>query len=353
MNLNMKIKKILGIGILGVALTLTGCSTDSQKKENKITLGMTAIEENAYDTAIEYFNHSIEAGEELQLAYRGLGMTYLKQGEYNGAKEAFICALQNGSFGVSELEVDISCYLAATYCKLEDYENALETYDNLLELEKKNGDIYYLRGVVRLDSGNLEGAISDFDVSIKLEDKNIQRYINIYKELENVGEKDRGRGYLEQACTLLTEKDNYEKGRISYYLEDYNGAISQLEPLVQSGDNKATLYLGKSYEALGDMNYAASLYEKYIQTDENNGEVYNQLGLCKLNMGEYEVALDYFKKGIETKDSEVMQELLFNEATAYEYIADFSTAKTKFSEYLKKYPEDENAQREYEFLKSR
>ena len=37
MNLNMKIKKILGIGILGVALTLTGCSADSQKKENKIT----------------------------------------------------------------------------------------------------------------------------------------------------------------------------------------------------------------------------------------------------------------------------------------------------------------------------
>ena len=136
-------------------------------------------------------------------------------------------------------------------------------------------------------------------------------------------------------------------------MEDYNGAVSILESLSEAGDNGATLYLGKSYEALGDMNYAASLYEKYLQTDETNGEVYNQLGLCKVNMGEYETALSCFQKGIATGDGEVMQELLFNEASAYEYVSDFSTAKTKFSEYLAKYPNDEVAKREYEFLKTR
>ena len=155
------------------------------------------------------------------------------------------------------------------------------------------------------------------------------------------------------SVSIYTDKDNYEKGRILYYLEDYSGAIGQLEALSEAGDNRATLYLGKSYEALGDMNYAASLYESYITTDNTNGEVYNQLGLCKLAMGEYETALTYFQKGIETNDNEVMQLLLFNEAAAYEYVSDFSTAKTKFSEYLTKYPNDTQAVREYEFLKSR
>lgn len=347
------IKTVWSMGILGLALMFTGCSGENKTKEDNITLGMTAIQETAYDTAAEYFNQSIQEGKDLELAYRGLGMTYMNQGEFEAAKEAFICALQNASFGVDKLEVDISCYLASAYYKLGDYANALETYNNVLAVDKKNSDIHYLRGMVYLETGNTEAAVSDFDRSIALDNKNQDRYINIYEALSDHEQKEKGRTYLEQAQSLLTDKDNYEKGRILYYLEDYNGAIGQLEALSEAGDNRATLYLGKSYEALGDMNYAASLYESYITTDDTNGEVYNQLGLCKLAMGEYETALTYFQKGIETKDNEVMQELLFNEATAYEYVSDFSTAKTKFSEYLTKYPNDAQAVREYEFLKSR
>ena len=348
-----KVKIILSIGILSLGLTLTGCSDNKKTEENNITLGMKAIEENAYDTAADYFNQSISEGKDLELAYRGLGITFLNKGEYKVAKESFISALRHASFGVGELEIDISCYLAATYYKLGEYDKAIETYDDVLALYKKNGDIYYLRGVVKLESGNLEGAVVDFDTSVSLDSKNQERYINIYKALENTGEKHMGRGYLEKSLELLTEKQAYEKGRIYYYLEDYNSAISQLEPLSKAGNNQALFYLGKSYEALGDTNYAASLYETYLQTDQTNGEVYNQLGLCKLNAKEYSLALEYFQTGIQTGDSEVMQELLFNEASAYEYVGDFSTAKTKFAEYLQKYPKDEKAKREYEFLKSR
>lgn len=332
---------------------LSGCSGKTSKSEGNIALGMQAINEAAYETAAEYFNKSIEEGKELELAYRGLGMTYMNMGEYEGAKEAFVQALQNAGFFVGDLEEDISCYLAAAYYKLGDYENAIATYTNVLEVSKKNVDVYYLRGVVRLEAGDLEAAIQDFDKAVSLDSKDCDRYINIYKALEQAGEKEKGKTYLEQSATLLKDKQAYEKGRILYYMEDYNGAVSVLESLSDSGDNRATLYLGKSYEALGDMNYAASLYEKYIQTDETNGEVYNQLGLCKLNMKEYETALNCFQKGIATGDGEVLQELLFNEASAYEYMSDFSTAKTKFSEYLAKYPNDENAKREYEFLKTR
>lgn len=338
--------------ILGV-LALGGCAKGENKKSDDVSLGMAAIQEASYDTAVEYFNHSIEEKKKLQLAYRGLGMAYMNLGEYEAARDSFIQALQQGSFFVNDIEEDISCYLASAYYKMGDYENAIATYTNVLQISKKNDDLYYLRGVVQLEAGNLEAAIQDFDKSVSLNAKDCDRYINIYKALAQAGEKERGKTYLEQSSSLLKDKQTYEKGRILYYMEDYNGAVSILESLSEAGDNGATLYLGKSYEALGDMNYAASLYEKYLQTDETNGEVYNQLGLCKVNMGEYETALSCFQKGIATGDGEVMQELLFNEASAYEYVSDFSTAKTKFSEYLAKYPNDEVAKREYEFLKTR
>lgn len=338
--------------ILGV-LALGGCAKGENKKSDDVSLGMAAIQEAAYDTAVEYFNHSIEEKKNLQLAYRGLGMAYMNLGEYEAARDSFIQALQQGSFFVNDIEEDISCYLASAYYKMGDYENAIATYTNVLQISKKNDDLYYLRGVVQLEAGNLEAAIQDFDKSVSLNAKDCDRYINIYKALAQAGEKECGKTYLEQSSSLLKDKQTYEKGRILYYMEDYSGAVSILESLSEAGDNGATLYLGKSYEALGDMNYAASLYEKYLQTDESNGEVYNQLGLCKLNQGEYETALNCFQKGIATGDGEVMQELLFNEASAYEYVSDFSTAKTKFSEYLAKYPNDEAAKREYEFLKTR
>ena len=350
----MSRKKItVGMITLVGLLALGGCAKGEDKKNNDVSLGMAAIQEASYDTAVEYFNHSIEEGKDLQLAYRGLGMAYMNQGEYEAARDAFVQALQNGSFYVNDLEEDISCYLASAYYKMGDYENAIATYTNVLQVSKKNDDLYYLRGVVQLEAGNLEAAIQDFDKAVSLDTKDCDRYINIYKALAQAGEKERGKAYLEQSSSLLKDKQTYEKGRILYYMEDYNGAVSILESLSEAGDNGATLYLGKSYEALGDMNYAASLYEKYLQTDETNGEVYNQLGLCKLNMGEHETALSCFQKGIATGDGEVMQELLFNEASAYEYVSDFSTAKTKFSEYLAKYPNDETAKREYEFLKTR
>lgn len=338
--------------ILGV-LALGGCAKGENKKSDDVSLGMAAIQEASYDTAVEYFNHSIEEKKNLQLAYRGLGMAYMNLGEYEAARDSFIQALQQGSFFVNDIEEDISCYLASAYYKMGDYENAIATYTNVLQISKKNDDLYYLRGVVQLEAGNLEAAIQDFDKAVSLNAKDCDRYINIYKALAQAGEKERGKTYLEQSSSLLKDKQTYEKGRILYYMEDYSGAVSILESLSEAGDNGATLYLGKSYEALGDMNYAASLYEKYLQTDESNGEVYNQLGLCKLNQGEYETALNCFQKGIATGDGEVMQELLFNEASAYEYVSDFSTAKTKFSEYLAKYPNDEAAKREYEFLKTR
>ena len=48
-----------------------------------------------------------------------------------------------------------------------------------------------------------------------------------------------------------------------------------------------------------------------------------------------------------------MQELLFNEIVAYEKQLDFNTAFSKAQEYMKMYPDDQEAKKELEFLQSR
>ena len=111
--------------------------------------------------------------------------------------------------------------------------------------------------------------------------------------------------------------------------------------------------MGKTYEALGDLNYAASLYTEYLTQHPEETELYVQLGLVKMDLEDYTGALDAFESGIESGDVEYLQSLRFNEIVAYEYLLDFKKAAVLMKEYLEKYPNDESAQREYEFLKTR
>ena len=47
------------------------------------------------------------------------------------------------------------------------------------------------------------------------------------------------------------------------------------------------------------------------------------------------------------------QTLKFNQIVAYEYLGDFDQASVLMKNYLQIYPDDQDAIREYEFLKSR
>jgi tetratricopeptide (TPR) repeat protein len=91
---------------------------------------------------------------------------------------------------------------------------------------------------------------------------------------------------------------NYEKGRICYYLEDYENARNYLEKARDTGSAEAVLFLGRTYEALGDFNYASSVYLNYLGNDPSSAEVQNQLGICKMQMNDYEGALEAFEAGL-------------------------------------------------------
>lgn len=146
--------------------------------------------------------------------------------------------------------------------------------------------------------------------------------------------------------------DNYNLGRINYYLGNYNEAKTALEQ-IETRDYSTAILLGQTYEALGDMNFASSVYQTYIASDSSRPEVYNQLGLCLLTMKDYDGALSAFQEGVSLGDSESYQSLMYNEVVAYEYLGEFDEAQTLLADYIARYPGDEDAQREYIFLQTR
>ena len=95
------------------------------------------------------------------------------------------------------------------------------------------------------------------------------------------------------------------------------------------------------------------VYKTYLDKNPTDVNICNQLGMCYLNSGSYQDALNAFEQGLAVPNNEYEQSLMYNQIIAYEYLSDFKKATVLMETYIQTYPDDEDAQREYTFLKTR
>lgn len=330
------------------------CACGAKEESSYTAQGMAAVEALDYEAALEYFNTAEENEEDKRLLYRGIGLAYMGMTDYENAIQYLEAALRLSDGNIENMDFDMNYYLATAYYKNGQPAEAAGVYDAILALRPKERDAYYLRGCVKLSQNEFEGAQADFDTAIALDKQNYDQLIRIYTVLEEYGYREAGQVYLQNAMSENEKSiSDYDMGRICFYLGDYENARNYLTNLKTETDYGAALYLGRTYEALGDYNYASSIYATYTENDQSKAEIYNQLGLCRMQMGEYELALSAFQEAMNIEDNGMMQTLKFNEIVAYEYMKEYTTAATLMNSYLKAYPDDEAAKREYEFLQTR
>lgn len=334
---------------LFLILSLTACGEVGEYTAHATQL----IQELDYTGALEALDVAEEKGENLRVINRSRGIAYIGMMDYENAINAFSACLA-GSNGIpQDIDFDTNYYLAAAYTKSGRYEEAEKTYDAILALRDEEKEAYFLRGNVRMYLDKFPEAREDFDKVIKMDPENYDRMVAIYEILDYFGYRESGQEYLRAALESGEKLENDIIGRIYFYLGEYQKACLALEEARSKGDARSFLYLGKSYEATGDYNYAASVYNNYLSKYEGNALMYNQLGLCEMNKGEYTKALEAFQAGMQLGDSGMMQTLSFNEIVAYEHLGDFKHAYVLMGQYCKNYPDDETAAREYEFLMTR
>ena len=175
-----------------------------------------------------------------------------------------------------------------------------------------------------------------------------------YVEMQAAGFGEQGQTYLKEFMAGKEKKlSEGEKGILYYYLGDYENARIYLDSLIKEKDPKISMILGQTYEKLEDMDYAAIVYQSYLDENEPNAAIYNSLGVCLMHQEKYGEALEAFESGIALGASDYLQELKFNTIVAYEYSGDFAQAKKRMQEYLQVYPDDARAKKENEFLKTR
>ena len=317
--------------LLGAMILLSGCA--GARESDAVSNAMLAIGDRDFEGAVKTLEAAEKDGEHSRSLFRALGIAEMGMGDYQSAAEYLEKALTKSSGIPDDCDFDINFYL----------------------MRPESVEGHRLRATVDLAEGDADAADADFRKAIELAPTDFDGMIAAYETMKSYGQEEKGQAYLKEALDKSASMSDYDKGRMYYYLGDYDSAKASLEKAgkAENGSYRTTLLLGQTYEALGSHDYAADTYEKYLASDQTHAEIYNQLGLCRLQLNNPKAALTAFQTGEKITGNTIMQSLRFNEIVAYERLGDFEKAAALIESYLKQYPEDTEAQREAIFLRTR
>lgn len=214
--------------------------------------GRTLYMQGKKDEAIISFNRSIELnGKEDNDAYFYRGSAYSLMGELDKA-------LKDVNISINAEPKDTARLIARAgiFLKLKRYEDQIKDCNTIIEMDPNHAEAHYFRGggYRRLDKW--DEALEDYNTAIQL-DPNEASYYN-------------DRGYL------LTLQKKYLQA-----LEDYKSVINfsrkdEVETLAFAYNNRGFTYhyLGKTEEALADINHSIELYPSNSFAFKNRAVVY-------------------------------------------------------------------------------
>lgn len=185
-----------------------------------IYLGGILYTESQFDSARNYYRQAerIAASYPVRLSeserlLNTLGALYFEAGNYTQAKKYFLKAINSVSLtgeAAKTLTVNYKINLAATYTKLEDYENAGKIYDELTDLTINQNEVLHNTGFIRHKTGKPEEALRFFR-KVHYENKNIIRlYNDISQVFAGLGKEDSALYYLQLA---VAENNKWNKTR--------------------------------------------------------------------------------------------------------------------------------------------
>lgn len=338
------------------ALELNG-----ERAEYYIDYGMTLVMIGEFETAEKYFDKAILdkdnsiVNKNNKLALRGKGINYYMSFDYINAITEFEKALSIKE--LESLDTDILYYIGSAQTKAGLYEEAVATYTKILDKNPSDAATYIERGFVYGKLSDFENGLKDYDKAIGLDKHNYDYYLGKYFLLLDKEDINGAKAVLEEAANLevVTKEDAFNLAKLHYYMEDYEVAKVELSEAGRSGFANSYLYLGNIYKIAGDYEAAIFNYKQLIDTEasEKSATVYNQLGVCYLELEQYKEALDSLQTGMKYNDIFIDRSLRRNLITALEGLGQYDDAYKQMKEYLKLYKGDTEAEREMEYIKTR
>ena len=261
-------------------------ASDSVQGEALNLLGRSFFYQNLPDSALGYFNRSLEAFQKGVLLDKAasvqisLGAVQLRQGHYQKALTAFFGGLEYFETTEDSLQLG-KCYnnIASAYGELGESEKAISYGEKALDIFEQTGTTAY--ALVTLP--NLAGSYA------------------------RLGDTTAARRSLHKAKRLaVTRKDSFSLARI------YN--------------NLGNLYLETAPDSAGHYLRRSLAIKRATQMDDGIGTLYNNLGYLSLQRNEPGQALEFFEQALRDSRGTNLWTIHANRSEAYQQAGRFREA---------------------------
>jgi tetratricopeptide (TPR) repeat protein len=213
------------------------------------------------------------------------GVVLASQGNYEGAKQAFISSLDVYQYftpsvrsieiiddmnkGVISKDTAALIFTGISNADKKLYGQAIIDYSRAIDDNPEYAYLYVLRGSAYSKTGKLDLAVNDYNTSITLDPEIAETYIN--------------RGFT------YAGESQYESA-----IRDYKKAI-ELDPNL----DLAYLKSGVVYEAQEQYEHAVKSYTSAIEINPMNAEAYSRRANLHHILGKYDLAIKDYNEAIE------------------------------------------------------
>ena len=220
------------------------------------------------------------------------------------------------------------------------YARAIENFNILSQLDTSDYWTFFFRGIAKYNLGDLRGAKTDFDRSVRINPVFTNGYHYLGITQSRFGNYEAALKDLQKAIDLRPGYDGlYFSRGVTYFLsQQFDKAVSDFDRYIRKEPKDPTAYLnrGASWLFLGDTLKAVNDYNKAIRLDRFDPEGYVRRGRLYATQKNYDLAIADMDKAIELDSSNTFA--YFNRAIMFYEQEKYREAMADLNRVLKDEP---------------
>ena len=285
--------------------------------------------------AIELYKKTPEIEPEELMSIQFLGAAYEKEGNWDKAGEIFLEAYK------IDPENDLICSFLGKVCfNKNNYQKALEYYEKAYQLNPDRANNYINYGDVLKKTGDKEKALAVYSEGATIDPGLFEKVASIYFD---AGDYTNAEKFIRLAIKAFPKYNIYHENlgvtlqKLMRFEEARDAFVNALKNTPYSESHVYLNLIGNTWYAQNEYKTAAGYYEEALKispdnsiyfenlisslnysyqrdkalellnkkTEKDPGHIYsiNQLGVIFFQSGDYQKALEYFKKHLELEPS--------------------------------------------------
>ena len=266
--------------------------------------------------------------------YYSLAAQYLTREEYDKALDYLKNALEYCDEDTStELVADIHLKIAYIYTIKQEYENALKELDELFLISPDLAEAYLIRMEIYSETGEYVKAAQDLEKYIELTGMK-ENYETVAKLYSMGGDQEKAlesyQAYLD-AMQIEGSRNTYETAAYKVESGLYQEAIADYESLLEDEEyGRAAAYnIGICYLQMEEYEKALDAFGKCSEYAAEIDGIYYNIGICNMQLGKLAEAIEAF--GISYENESFKTDAIYNRAVCH-----FTLTNTDLEEETRK-----------------